>query len=125
VSHQSGIESCRGRFTDLNRRPRRLPMQNYSKAQMRFGASHRPTPHKATYLALRPIGITYRMVSVASISIPWSALLPEVGVPLMHGGILEPRAFYKEPTLLEQFAPLSSCQDSLTGSHKPLDGAMR
>ena len=47
---------------------------------------------------------------------------PKVGAPLMHGGILEPRAFYKEPTLLEQFAPPSSCQDSLTGSHKPLDG---
>ena len=125
LSNQSGIESCRGRFTDLNRRLRQLPMQNYSKAQMRFGASQRPTHRKATYLALRPIGITCRMVSAASISIPWSALLREVGAPLMHGGILEPRAFYKEPTLLEQFAPLSSCLDSLTGSHNPLDGAIR
>ena len=66
---QSGIESCRGRSTELSRRPKRLPMQYNSKAQTRFGASHRATRRKATYLALRPIGIVYQVVSGVSISI--------------------------------------------------------
>lgn len=107
-----------------------LPTQTVADAKLRQSSNEiwgkPPTNTAQSSLPwLRPIGIAYRMVSVASISIPWSALRPEVGAPLMHGGILEPRAFYKELTFLEQFAPLSSCQDLLTGSHKPLDGAIR
>ncbi len=122
LSNQSGIESCRGRFTELSRRPRRLPMQNNSKAQMRFGANHRQTQRKATYPALRHIGITCRMASAASISIRLSALLPVEEAHLTHGGILEPMASCQEQTPLERFSPQSRCQDSLTGSYKFLDG---
>ena len=125
LSDQSGIESCRGLFTDLSRRPKRPAMQSSSKVQTRFGVSLRPTRRKATYLALRRIGITCRTASVASNSIPPSTTRQIAEVRLTRAGILEPVACYNEPMLVEQFAPQSRYRDSLTGSHKLFDGTIR
>jgi hypothetical protein len=125
LSNQSGIESCRVRFTDLNRRPRRKPMRCFNKTLMRFGASLLPTRRKATYLVLRRIGITYQLVSEASSSTRLLIRRKTPEAPLTRAGTMELMAFYSEPTLREQFALQSRYQGSLMGSHKLIDGTLK
>jgi hypothetical protein len=122
LSNQSGIESCRGRFTELSRPPRRQPMRSANKVQMRFGASLPPTRRKATYLALRRIGITYQPASAASNLTPLLIRRQTPEVLLTRVGIMEPMVFYNEPTLREQFMPRFRYQGSLMGSHDSLTG---
>jgi hypothetical protein len=125
LSNQSGIESCRGRFTDLSRRPKRLPMHSSSKVQTKFGASRPLTQRKAIYLASRHIGIACQMDIAASISIHPSAPPRVEGVLLTHVGISELLALFKEQMPLEQFVPPFRCRDSLTGSPRPIDRTIR
>src|SRR5438445_575892 len=100
-------------------------MRSFSKAQMRFGASLRPTLRKATYLALRRIGITYQAASVVSNLTPLLIRHQTPEVLLTHAGTMEPMAFYNEPTLREPFTPQSRYQGSLMGSHDSLTGQSR
>ena len=120
---QSGIESCRGLFIGLNRPLlRRSPMPSSNKLQMRFGANLAPTRCRATYPALRRIGISYRPVRGGLSSTPLSVRRPIPGHPSTRDGILERLAFYSEPTPREQFLLQSRYQGSLMGSHDSLTG---
>lgn len=124
LRNQSGIELCRGRFIDLSRLPRRSTMRDYSKLLMKFGVSLQPIRRKATYLALRRIGITCRTASAASNLTPPLIRRQTPEVPLRRAGTTGPMVFCNEPTLREQIMPLSRYRGSLVGSHNSLAGRL-
>lgn len=123
VTYQSGIESCRGRFTDLNRRHRRKPTRNSNKLLRKCGVGRPDTRPKATYQLLKHTEVACLQVKEVSISTPRSCR--SVGRERLwrRGGTLDIRpASSNEPIRMERCMPPSRYLGSLMGSHNSLTG---
>lgn len=125
LRHQSRIESCRGRSTDLNRVAKRPPLPSFRRPQRKFGAEKPATIIKATYSALKLIAVIFRMASVA-----WNLKLPSLlsrtrEALSRRDGISKQRPeFSNEPTQMERIMQPFRCQRSLMGSHNLIDGTV-
>ena len=120
---QSGIESCRGRFTDLNRRLKRKPTRNSNKLLWRRGAGQPDIRPKATYQLLKLIEVACLPVKEVWILIPHSCRSAGRERLLRRGGTLDIRsASSNEPTRMERCMPPFRYPGSLMGSHNSLTG---
>lgn len=124
MSWQSGIESCRGHFTDLSRRLKQSQTRSAKKHQTRFGAGPRPIPPKATYQPLRHIAIIYRQVSVASSLRHPSRQRKGLERRWKRGGILGSLPAFCTESRRERSTLLSRYQGSLMDSRNSLTGLL-
>lgn len=123
--HQLEIELCRGRFIALSCRLRPSPTLKNSNSRTRSGAERPATPPRATYSALRPIGISFRMERAVSILIRPSARPVDRERHMKRDGTMERPGFYDERTRPEPSTPRSRYPGSITGSLEPVDGMAR
>lgn len=123
VQYQSGIESCPGRFIDLSRALKPLPMRSSKTVLKRFGVSLPRTQRRATYHALRLIAVPCHRAREA---LNLRRLLCRSVAPEPHlrrGGIsISQTVYYNEPMQLEQSMRQSRYLGSLMGSHNSLTG---
>jgi hypothetical protein len=121
VGSQSGIESCLGRFTEVNHLVKRSMTQSSKRLVGKFGASLRGTQRKAKYPVLRLIVEAYPpMNGVLSLTLP-SRPNPIREVRLRQGGILDLlRECCGAPTRPELNARQFRYQDSLMGNRNSL-----
>lgn len=116
LSNQSGIESCRGRFIELNQAAKRSMMQRSSKHPWRFGVRLRATYTKATYRALRRIAVTFHK-HIVELSSKLQLVRP-LGVAACSklDGIVELQGLNPEPIRQERNMPQSRYLSSSIGS---------
>jgi hypothetical protein len=123
VTYQSGIESCRGRFTDLNRRLRQKPTRNSNKRLWRRGVGPPDIRLKATYQLLKLTEVAFLLVKEVLILTPRLCRNADRERLWKRGGTSDIRpASSNEPIRMERCMPLFHYLGSLMGSHNSLTG---